>query len=69
MLCAKFLTFTYKESFIYVGVDLHKNTHTAVIIKCWSEKLGELQFNNKPTAFPELIKAVNKHSKGVIVKS
>lgn len=56
-------TMHYKEKFIYVGVDLHKDTHTAVIINCWHEKLGEIQFANKPSAFAELIKAVKMHSK------
>ena len=58
-------TMHYQEKFIYVGVDLHKETHTAVIINCWHQKLGEIQFANKPSAFPELIKAVKKHSKGL----
>jgi len=31
-----------KENFIYVGIDLHKETHTAVILNCWNEKLGAL---------------------------
>jgi len=56
-------TMHHKEKFIYVGVDLHKDTHTAVIINGWYEKLGEIQFANKPAAFPELIKTVKKHSK------
>ena len=50
----------YKEEYIYVGIDLHKNSHTAVFMNCWSEKLGEIQFENKPSAFPELIKEVKK---------
>lgn len=45
----------YKEKHIYVGVDLHKHTHTAVVINCWNEKLGEIQFNNFPNAFPDFL--------------
>lgn len=44
----------YKQKHIYVGVDLHKKTHTAVIIDCWHENLGEITFENKPSAFDEL---------------
>ena len=33
-----------KENFIYVGIDLHKETHTAVIIDCYNNKLGEITF-------------------------
>jgi len=40
---------------LYVGIDLHKDHHTAVLLDCWNEKLGELQFLNKPTAFPKLL--------------
>ncbi len=46
-----------------MGVDLHKNHHTAVIIDCWHEKLGEIKFDNKPSAFPALLKEVKKHTK------
>ncbi|MED4753605.1 IS110 family transposase [Brevibacillus choshinensis] len=52
-----------QEQMIYVGVDLHKQHHTAVIIDCWNRKLGEIQFDNKPTAFPKLLKEVKKYLK------
>ena len=26
-----------QENYLYVGVDLHKETHTAVILNCWNE--------------------------------
>jgi transposase len=51
------------QHYIYVGVDLHKQHHTAVIIDCWNRKLGEIKFDNKPTAFPSLRKVVKKHLK------
>ena len=31
-----------KENYIYVGIDLHKETHTAVMIDCYNQKLGEI---------------------------
>ena len=34
--------FMVKENFIYVGIDLHKETHTAVMIDCYNQKLGEI---------------------------
>lgn len=52
-----------QSKLIYVGVDLHKQHHTAVIIDCWSKKLGEIKFDNKPSAFPLLIKEVKKYKK------
>lgn len=52
-----------QQNLIYVGVDLHKQHHTAVIIDCWSKKLGEIKFENKPSAFSLLVKEVKKYTK------
>ncbi len=49
-----------KEYLIYVGIDLHKDTHTAVILDCWNMKLGEITFANTPAEFPKLVKKVKK---------
>ena len=48
---------------IYIGVDTHKHSHTAVFINCFNEKLGEITFDNRPSAFPELLEEVKKHVK------
>lgn len=52
----------YKQTHIYIGMGLHKAQHTAVIINCWNERLGEIQIENKPSAFDELMKFVKKHA-------
>lgn len=49
-----------KENFIYVGIDLHKETHTAVMIDCYNQRLGEITFPNRPAAFPKLVTKVKK---------
>ncbi len=49
-----------RESYLYVGMDLHKKTHTAVLVNCWNEKLETLVIENKPTEFEKLMKRVNK---------
>lgn len=49
-----------KEDFIYVGIDLHKETHTAVMIDCYNQKLGEITFPNRPADFPKLVAKVKK---------
>ncbi|MEK8129905.1 IS110 family transposase [Paenibacillus filicis] len=54
---------TQREKAIYVGVDLHKQHHTAVILDAWNKKLGEIRFENKPAMFPLLEKEVKKHVK------
>lgn len=53
----------YKAKHIYIGIDLHKKIHTAVVVNCWHEKLGEVTFENKPSAFPELISFVKQFKK------
>lgn len=49
-----------KQNHIYIGLDLHKDTHTAVIIDCWDEKLGSITIENKPSDFTQLMNKVNK---------
>ena len=51
----------YKQKHIYIGLDLHKQSHTAVAIDCWNEKLFELQLENRPSAFQALLDEVKKH--------
>lgn len=56
----------YKEQYLYIGVDLHKEKHVAVIIDCfcgWKDKIAVITFENKPSAFPEMLKEVKKHLK------
>jgi hypothetical protein len=41
-------------------MDLHKDTHTAVLVNCWNEKLDVIVIENKPSEFNKLAKRVNK---------
>ncbi|MDA1583932.1 IS110 family transposase [Bacillus cereus group sp. TH230-1LC] len=50
-----------RQNYLYVGVDLHKEHHTAVIINCWQEKLREIQFDNKPSAFSKFLLEVETY--------
>ena len=50
-----------KTKFIYVGIDLHKEQHTAVIMDCFNEKLGEITFQNKPSEFGKLVTKSKKY--------
>lgn len=50
-----------REDLIYVGIDLHKDTHTAVMIDCFNNMLGEITFANTPAEFPKLEKKVKKY--------
>ena len=53
--------FMIREDLIYVGIDLHKDTHTAVVIDCFNNMLGEITFANTPAEFPKLEKKVKKY--------
>lgn len=55
-----------KMKHIYIGVDTHKNSHCAVIIDCFNEKLGEITIPNNPAAYIQLLDEVKKHtSRGI----
>ena len=44
-----------KMQYTYVGIDSHKDTHTAVFLDCFFEKLGEISFSNLPSKFPAFL--------------
>jgi transposase len=50
-----------KMAHVYVGVDIHRQTHTATIINCFFENLGEITFKNRLTEFSKLENEVRKH--------
>ncbi len=50
-----------KTKYTYVGLDFHKEQHTAVIMDCFNEKLGEITFQNKPSEFGKLITKCKKY--------
>lgn len=51
-----------KMRHVYVGIDIHRDTNTAVIIDCFFEKLGEITFENKQYAFHDFVSFVKSHS-------
>ena len=58
-----------KMNYIYIGVDCHKQTHTASIINCFHEELGNITFENGKKGFnelTELLDIVLKENKGKI---
>lgn len=52
-----------KEQYLYVGIDIHKEIHVAVILNCWNDKLGEITFDNKPSAFPKFVQKIKEYCK------
>ncbi len=51
-----------KLSFVYVGIDCHKTTHTACVINAFNESLEYLTFGNDNTEFDKLLNMVEKYT-------
>ena len=49
-----------KMQYTYVGIDSHKDTHTAVFMDCFFEKLGEIVFDNLPYKFSDFLSQAKK---------
>ncbi len=48
-----------KMLYTYVGIDSHKDTHTAVFLDCFYERIGEITFNNLPSRFEDFLSEAN----------
>ena len=49
-----------KMQYTYVGIDSHKETHTAVFLDCFFEKLGAISFGNRQEDFDAFIRDAQK---------
>jgi len=47
------------QNYVFVGVDTHKNQHTACVLSCFHQKLGLTQTSNNPANFESFIKDIN----------
>jgi transposase len=50
------------QKYLFVGVDTHKNQHTAVVINCFHQSLGHTKTVNDPDSFDEFIAKLNSLS-------
>ncbi|MGM0219152.1 IS110 family transposase [Enterococcus sp. AZ126] len=55
-----------RTQYLYVGMDIHKETHTAVLLNYLEEKLGEIKIKNTLQGFHKLEDYVNKQ-KGELI--
>lgn len=46
------------QQHVFVGVDTHKDQHTAVVCNCWHKALGVIETPNNPAAFPAFLDQV-----------
>jgi len=56
------MTTQQKQNCLYVGIDVHKDTHTAVGVSPFGEKLFEVTIGNYKSDFLALESEVKKHS-------
>ncbi|HLO04128.1 MAG TPA: transposase [Symbiobacteriaceae bacterium] len=42
----------------YVGIDIHKASHTAVLLSPFGDRLGSRTLPNQPEAFPAFLRAM-----------
>lgn len=50
------------HQFLYVGIDVHKDTHTAVATNCFGQHLLELRITNSEKDFDHLVNTVQRLS-------
>lgn len=52
-----------RQQLLYVGMDIHKDTHTAVATNCFGQSLLELKISNSKEDFEALVQSVEQLSK------
>ncbi|MFJ8266896.1 IS110 family transposase [Peribacillus asahii] len=53
-----------RHSFVFVGIDLHKKEHVAVVCNSYEEQLKKLKVKNSPNQFGEFIKKIEDIAEG-----
>lgn len=54
---------TERQRFLYVGMDIHKDNHTAVATNCFGQNLLEKEISNSKKDFADFVAAVKQLSK------
>jgi len=53
---------TERHQFLYVGMDIHKDNHTAAATNCFGQNLLELEISNSEKDFDDLVARVERLS-------
>lgn len=57
-----------REAHVYVGVDLHKKTHVAMMVDSYGDPIGKpMKVDNSPAAFGEWLEVVRNRANGMSV--
>lgn len=52
---------SHRRQHVFIGIDTHKDQHTAAICDCWHEALATTQLASHPGAFPGFLDWVKQH--------
>ena len=55
-----------KTDYLYIGMDVHKETHTAVLMTYMEERVGEIEIQNNLKGFQRLTTYVEKCQKKLL---
>jgi len=55
-----------KDEYIYIGMDIHKETHTAVLMDYMEKRIGEIEIKNNISGFKRLHAYVEKLRKDLV---
>ena len=47
-------------NYVFIGADVHKERHTAVVTNCFEDILGDFTFASKISEYPKVIEEINK---------
>ena len=53
-----------REGALFVGMDLHKEFHAAVMTDCWGELIATYTVENTPSKYPKFLKEVLRKAAG-----
>lgn len=59
---------TERHQFLYVGMDIHKDNHTAAVTNCFGQNLLKLEISNSEKDFNDLVARVERLSKAENLK-
>ena len=50
----------HRLNYVFIGVDVHKEQHTAAVMNCWTEILGDFTFSSKISEYPKVIEDIKE---------
>ncbi len=58
------MTIIDRTKYLFIGVDLHKHKHVAVLTNCFGDKIETFKIENAPNKFPDFLDKLAKYTQG-----